>query len=181
MSGDRDRCLAAGMDDYLSKPLEREDVLATLGKWLSKTSPVPQEPEAAEPGEAAPSTKDDPIDMEAAMPRFGDDHAFFVELLSEFIDHMDERINLFHRALEHEDAKELARMAHNLKGAASNFNAQPLTDYAYELELQARSGNMTKAREWIDKIQDEAPRLRQFLRRQLIQEEKKQSAQSSGI
>jgi PAS domain S-box-containing protein len=181
MSGDRDRCLAAGMDDYLSKPLEREDVLATLEKWLSKTSPVPQEPAPAEPGEAAPSTKDDPIDMEAAMPRFGDDHAFFVELLSEFIDHMDERIDLFHRALEHEDAKELARMAHNLKGAASNFNAQPLTDYAYELELQARSGNMTKAREWIDKIQDEAPRLRQFLRRQLNQEEKKQSAQSSGI
>lgn len=167
MSGDRDRCLAAGMDDYLPKPLEREDVLTTLDKWLSKSSPIPQQPAPAKPAEVPPLTRDDPIDMEAAMPRFGDDHAFFLELLSEFVEHMEERINLFHNALERGDAKELTRMAHNLKGAASNFNAQPLTNYAYELELQAKSGNMTKARECIEKIRDEVPRLREFLQRQL--------------
>jgi signal transduction histidine kinase/CheY-like chemotaxis protein/HPt (histidine-containing phosphotransfer) domain-containing protein len=172
MSGDRDRCLAAGMDDYLSKPLEREDVLETVEKWLSKSPPAAQGSVSAKPEADTTLVKEEPIDIEAAMPRFGGDHAFFLELLSEFVENMDERIKLFRSALERGETKELTRMAHNLKGAASNFNAHPLTNYASELELQAKSGNMTMAKEYIEKIQEEAPRLREFLHRQLTHEQK---------
>lgn len=172
MSGDRDRCLAAGMDDYLSKPLEREDVLETVEKWLSKSPPAAQGSVSAKPEAETTLVKEEPIDIEAAMPRFGGDHAFFLELLSEFVENMDERIKLFRSALERGETKELTRMAHNLKGAASNFNAHPLTNYASELELQAKSGNMTMAKEYIEKIQEEAPRLREFLHRQLTHEQK---------
>ena len=143
MKGDRELCLEAGMDDYLAKPLGPGDVYAALDRWLPQdqaegdeaavlvASEVPLEDEA----------DDEPILVSQVLPRFGGDRSFFLSMLGEFVIDFEERLCLLRSALERHELDELARHAHNLKGAASNFNAEPLTSYARQLEGEARSGN----------------------------------------
>jgi two-component system sensor histidine kinase/response regulator len=91
MKGDRERCLASGMDDYLSKPLEPREFYQTINKWISLRLPktgtldldsIPQ-PEI-ELQKTAPISNE-PLNMVEALPRFGDDIDFFKSMLGEFI------------------------------------------------------------------------------------------------
>jgi len=157
MSGNRDRCLAAGMDDYLTKPIEQKDLLATLETWL--VTDAPAEAPAAPLLAANPGA---PIDMETAMPRFGNDTEFFIELLEEFLGHLDTRIPLFWKAMQEYNPEDLASLAHSLKGAAANFSAEPLTSLAAMLEQQVKAKNLESAPQWIEKIEAEIPRLKEF-------------------
>jgi HPt (histidine-containing phosphotransfer) domain-containing protein len=115
----------------------------------------PVQPQAT-PGEKPP------IDLEAAKPRFGGDMTFFVELLGEFMGQIEERCQGMHAALESQDAPELARLAHNLKGAAANFSAENLAAAAKDLEVQAKNGDLTGAPELLACVEAEIPRLERF-------------------
>jgi two-component system, sensor histidine kinase and response regulator len=179
LKGDRERCLAAGMDDYLSKPLEPTEVLETIERWMSKDSAAP-EPKAAAAG-AEPAAEadapthpklpvpalgadvDGPIQLERAMPRFGNDREFFVEMLTEFIESLPERVTELRAAAEAGDCPTLIKLAHTLKGTAANFSAAQLTAFALEIELQARAGQGSCEAGWNDKIEAEIPKLQAFL------------------
>jgi two-component system, sensor histidine kinase and response regulator len=166
MQGDRELCLDAGMDDYLSKPLQPQDVIATLERWSSDevVATIDQmqnePPVAVEDDNLAPAP---PIDQAAAMPRFGGDNDFFKELLGEFVGQLKERSGQMREALQANDTAEMARLAHNLKGAAANFSAGVLSSTAKELETQARDGNLSNAPGLILEIEAEIPRVADFL------------------
>lgn len=153
MKGDRDMCLEAGMDDYVTKPLEPKEIFATLDNWLKSGTPIESLPVEKPIKEPQPEIGQASIDLAKALPRFGDDRDFFLEMLEEFIQALPERCIKLREALASGSAENISRQAHNLKGAASNFNAEPLTALAKELEQNARGGDIAQAGEKITLIE----------------------------
>ena len=125
MTGDRERCLAAGMDGYLSKPIDPAILFATVERDPAES------PEAAEPAHA-PSAS--PIDREALMTRVGGDEELFTEIVKLFLLDCPVRVAAIKAAVEREDPDEVRLAAHALKGAAGNLSATALTSAARTLE-----------------------------------------------
>jgi two-component system sensor histidine kinase/response regulator len=161
MKGDRERCLISGMDDYLSKPIDPEDLFTTIEKWIRQDTNV--EVEYGEPSNQDAPGLDTTVDLAKAMPRFGGDRRFFKELLTEFVENLNERCQSMRQALQTQNAEEITRQAHNLKGAAANFGADRLSSTASDLEIQARGCNLNNATTLIEKIEFEIPRFKEFL------------------
>ena len=142
VSGVRDKCFQAGMDDYISKPLRRNDLIAMADKWtLSKTGKndilLPEEPQSPEekniPGEH------DPIHFEKALKEFENDQRFFMEILEEFIQTVEEQIPKIQQAISLKDADTLKQEAHAIKGGAANLTAQALSKAAEALEEMGKT------------------------------------------
>lgn len=163
MKGDRERCLQAGMDDYITKPLEPKSLFEVIEKWLSKSETrIDQLALPKEKGKTYMG-KTPPIKIEEVMPRFGDDRAFFKELLGEFITELPERLQHLRLTLEKKDSQEIAHLAHSLKGVAAGFSAEELHRLAYDLEMSGRSGVLSEANKLIDQMEAQIPLLRAFL------------------
>jgi CheY-like chemotaxis protein/HPt (histidine-containing phosphotransfer) domain-containing protein len=166
MKGDRERCLEAGMDSYLSKPLDAKMLIHVLDQFVVSedenilaAGKIALEPAAEKnAGKTVP-----PIDIEAAMPTFDNDRSFFLEMCQDFINHLPIRVEELRKAFAAGDTVRLNRSAHNLKGVAANFGAKPLTALALELETRTAGGDLETAPELIDKIQSEALRVLEFL------------------
>ena len=168
MKGDRERCLAAGMDDYLSKPLEPREFYQTLNKWISSSIPktgtldldkIPQPEIVLKKTEQHPN---EPVNLVEALPRFGDDLDFFKTMLGEFIHNLPERIKTLEEALEQGDTKSVTRLGHNLKGASANFSAEGVRSAAAEIEINGYNGEMTNVSALIIRIKDEIPKIEKY-------------------
>ncbi|MBA4379739.1 MAG: hybrid sensor histidine kinase/response regulator [Anaerolinea sp.] len=182
LKGDRERCLEAGMDDYVSKPLEPQAFLAALDRWAlphaegaprpadkmetcaAQPDPVPAEglPADAPVRSFITAETDTPLDLQTALPRFNDDRAFFLELCQEFMAHLPDRIQGMQAALKSGDANTLSRLAHNLKGISANFSAGPLSGLAAQLETLDKQEDLTAALALLEQIEIESDRLREF-------------------
>ncbi len=167
MKGDRERCIGAGMDDYVTKPLEPKEVFAAIERWLQFGQSQLVQNEQVQPilvdQSAKPEAVGGTIDLEKALPRFGDDREFFLEMLEEFIQALPERCLSLKNTYSASDVEEVSRQAHNLKGAASNFSAEPLTSLAKQLELDARKGDLSQAESLIKQIEDQIQVLERYV------------------
>lgn len=164
MKGDRERCLSAGMDDYLSKPLEPQEFFQTIYNWINKSLPgtgtlTPDFRPLETKQEQKPMPKDQPVNMVEALPRFGDDYDFFKTMLVEFIKNLPERISKLDEAIVQKDIKSVTRLAHNLKGAAANFSAEGIRSAASEIEMNGFKEDISQANNYLLKIKDEIPKL----------------------
>jgi PAS domain S-box-containing protein len=168
MKGDRERCLAAGMDDYLSKPLEPKEFFSTLETWLNKRIPAIDEepgeeaPVQAEEKPAAPDASHGILHVEEALPRFGDDMGFFKEMLQEFVDDLPARLEAIDQAISENDPQKVGKLAHSVKGAASNFSAEPLRLMAYEIELKGSAGDIQGVPGLFERMKSEAHKLTEY-------------------
>jgi len=189
---DRDRCLDAGMDDYVSKPLEPKALLNVLDRWVGmgaeeqgqeQAEDIPEEPPAIKaalpaPADAVAPEKDPlaaaavrvpadisdlPLNLQSALPRFNDDRKFFNDMCLEFVKHLPERINELQKAADAGDILTLTRTAHNLKGVSANFSAGPLFTLAEELEFQGRREDLSGTPAVIERIIAETARLRSYV------------------
>jgi two-component system sensor histidine kinase/response regulator len=119
MKGDRERCLAAGMDDYLSKPLRPEELDAVLERRLG----LPQIAAA------------EPLVDEARMRTFRDDYADIAgQLVDLFVQSTPPLIDELREALDGDDRDGLRRAAHKLKGSCQNIGATFMADLCRTLE-----------------------------------------------
>ncbi len=152
LKGDREKCLAAGMDGYISKPINAQE----LSRVLSELS-IPFSPKVPAAAPATPALVDAPLDKPAAeiLAAFGGDAELVRELaglfLSECLRHSDE----IHHALDAGDAKALEYSAHSLKGAIGNFSTKGVYLSALELEMLARSGNIADAPPVVTKLEQQ--------------------------
>ncbi len=202
LKGDRERCLGAGMDDYVSKPLDPRLLMRKLDQWMAigseekrpedaeidlesqdyslqpeafnnlsldeglfGESPVLSNQTSATEGvrpfvEEAPEA---PLDEKAALPRFDNDRAFFLEMCQEFLKNLPVRMEELKGSLEKKDAATFSRAAHNLKGVSANFNANPVNRIAAELERLGRQDELEQAGPLLEQLQSELLRLREYM------------------
>lgn len=174
--GDRERCLAAGMDDYISKPLVPDKLIAIIESHLSHLvgdpSRVPRTPSwqldtpdetvPESPGQLHPSTQAAPGNLTALLKQCGGDRAFMRTLIEAFIKQAGVDISRLEGTLEAGDYKETARIAHSLKGAASFLCATGIRTVSGDLEALADAGDLHGFRARLPDLQLELDRYRQF-------------------
>jgi CheY-like chemotaxis protein/HPt (histidine-containing phosphotransfer) domain-containing protein len=162
MQGDRDRCLAAGMDDYLAKPIDITLLAEMLAQWLPSeaASPAPPAPPAAKPAEAGPEA----IDMQRLTDLFGEDDAVIDELLTVFQQSLRPlRERLRHEVLGRGNA--LKAITHELRGAAANVGASPMNELAGRLENLVPGGNWSEIEPQAALVDCEFDRIDSFVAR----------------
>jgi PAS domain S-box-containing protein len=154
MKGDRERCLAAGMDEYLSKPVQRDALLQVLA---SVAGPAP---EAPVPSAGAMGTEDPPaFDRAAALERLGGDEELFAELADLFRTDGPRMLEEVRGALARGDATAVQRAAHGLKGAAGYVGGGPAAEAAHRLEALGARGELGTAAPAFAALEAEIDRL----------------------
>ena len=151
MTADRARCIAAGMDDYLAKPVQVEDLVATLKRWAPLDGSLPAEPAAAS-GDAVPAdivgTGDQPPDLDPAIIRGLREvggTALLEELISLFHDEVGKHLTELERALDDRDPVALRQIAHALSGSSANMGASRVAAIGAALEQLAVAGDLEPA------------------------------------
>jgi CheY-like chemotaxis protein len=136
MKGDRERCLEAGMDGYISKPLNAETLYAVVESQDKATT----QPPAPAPAVAEPP----PFDINALRAYFGDE-VLLKEVAGVFLDSCPAWQSEIRNAIDAGDAARLKLVVHTLKGAVSHFADQPSYNAVQKLEMLARDGQLADA------------------------------------
>ncbi|MGA2243914.1 MAG: response regulator [Verrucomicrobiota bacterium] len=157
--GDRDRCLDAGMDDYLTKPLDPDLLAVGLAKWLRPKA-------TGQPRETLSSTGG-VVDYPSLLRRCMDKPALAERLLRKLAEQADADLQAITMALEQDDAAVVAASAHRLKGASANVSAEGLRRAAAELELLGRDGKLSTAGAPALRLQTELARFKAAMERGL--------------
>jgi PAS domain S-box-containing protein len=159
MKGDRERCLAAGADDYVSKPIRLGELLAAMDRATAisanarETKPESAADAMTPAAGALPSSSR--LDLAVALDRVEGDRELFEEIARLFAEECPGQMESIHRARQTNDFALLQRTAHTLKGAASNVAAMKVAQAALALETQARSGQIGNTDELIAALASE--------------------------
>ncbi|MGB6554026.1 MAG: response regulator [Candidatus Binataceae bacterium] len=165
LAGDRQKCLDAGMDDYLSKPFLPEDLAAMLSRWLpgadgAATIEAPRR-EAASDTTDAEAAAVDPAALRNLEAAADDGPEFVRQLITVFLADLDDRVAAMRSGAGAGDPTSIAHAAHALKGSCGHFGAKRLLELCRELEAQARAGSSDgAAAAIIDSIEHECARVR---------------------
>ncbi len=161
MRGDRERCLEAGMDDYVSKPIS----FASLMEAVCRVVPLSEIPLAEESAAQPTGPEDDARQLKKLVAEFNNDSQFFKDVAEMFISDYPPMVATLKQSIEEEDGERLGRTAHALKGMARNFQVDGAANVALQLEQLAEKKSFDQARSLYRNLADELSTFDQRLRR----------------
>jgi CheY-like chemotaxis protein/HPt (histidine-containing phosphotransfer) domain-containing protein len=143
MEGDREKCIQAGMDDYMTKPIQMESLRSMLERWIpsaavNSSAPASPTPAAAELDEH----------MRERLRKLGaeTEPALVLELLESYLNYLPEHDRQLRNAIEAGTLKDIELHAHSLKGSSRNFGLEPLGSVAARMEDAAVQGDPERVR-----------------------------------
>ncbi len=171
MKGDRERCLAAGMDGYISKPIQAQELFDAIGALVG---------ESTETGEGATRVKPDEevFDRAAALERVQGDTELLLKIAHLFLTHCPQQLAKIREAIARRDGKSLERSAHTLNGSVRNFAARSAFNAALRLEAMGHEAEFTHAEEAFAELEGEIERLKPAL--ESLEKEASEAADRQG-
>jgi CheY-like chemotaxis protein/HPt (histidine-containing phosphotransfer) domain-containing protein len=177
MKGDRERCLAAGVDGYASKPIRMKELQDVIDE-LTQSERSSQVPEPTSDSEA------DVIDEPALLAGIDGNRQILREIVRLFLGDFPQRLAEIKQAINRGDGEALARAAHTLKGSAGNFAAKTVFAAAQNMEAIGKSGDLGVAKQAFLTLEAElallAARLRKMTKRSSVRTTKKDEDQEGG-
>ena len=152
MTGDRERCLAAGMDDYLTKPLKVEAMNETINRWI-KIMPQPNLQDA------------EPVDISVLQMLTDGDNEFLRELVELFLEDVPVRMTNLHAAVAGGIAIEIKNEAHGLKGSCGNLAAKGLQHQMADIERLATNQELALIPDLMQSVNIEYARVQHYFQK----------------
>ncbi len=177
MAGDRDRCLAAGMDEYIAKPVHGPELLRLLERFAPPSAPL-RSPVRASIPTAAPRTDMPVFDRETALDRVNGEAELLDEVIELFLTDAPNRLAEVRTALEQGDPNRLQIAAHSLKGAAGYVGADRTSAQAHKLEDLGRRGELSQAIDEYQLLEREIEQLREAIAASMTQPQSVESSRS---
>jgi two-component system, sensor histidine kinase and response regulator len=144
IAGDRERCLAAGMDDYLSKPFDLGQLRLVLQRWIPGKA-VPggsaSVPRAGAPG-GSPADHGTVFDMDGLLERLGDGEYMHM-FVNKFIDSTTKLMEALSGSIGEGNCEAIHLQSHSIKGAASSIGAEAMRSIAAQMEVAAKGGEVS--------------------------------------
>ncbi|MBW3538808.1 MAG: response regulator [Planctomycetes bacterium] len=166
MRGDRERCLAAGMDAYISKPVEAKRLIRTIERIAEPCGPpLKSSVEDSDRDGELPSRgglrswTNRPVDLSKALDRVGGDESLLKEVAGFFLEDAPLLMQSMETGLEEREARAVERAAHSLRGLASNFEARQTVEVALAIEEASAREDLEAASGRLDRLKCELERV----------------------
>ncbi|HEY9702332.1 MAG TPA: response regulator, partial [Allocoleopsis sp.] len=163
---ERQKCLDAGMDDYLSKPVLMKDLSSMIDKWMTlKTDDLQsQTSDNQQDFMRSNSVKNIPIDLEYVNRLFGGDQQIARKILRSFIETTQKYLTTAHSDFATHNILNMLKQMHNIKGSSGTFSAKLIAEVAREIEIQSLENHWENVGKLLDKLNDEFNNLTDFIK-----------------
>ena len=158
MKGDREKCLAAGMDDFISKPVDPDILIKKINDWIGH----PEAKRDVCPSDASVHEQNSPsgFDFETVLERCLGKEELAERVLKKFSTQLEDDNGVLLNAVEENNAEEIRHVAHRLKGASSNLGIMGIYEIVCDLEESANKSNPAAAHGLIKQLEDAAAQFR---------------------
>ena len=168
MKGDRQRCIAAGMDDYISKPIRIQNLHESLAGLSAPPANESNSRHHNDPkNESESMDKKTVFDLQTALENTGGDRELLAELCDVFDEEYPGLTKSIQDGISSGDARAIHRAAHSLKGAVTPFAAKAVYQAAWKLEETTAEGDVSNAAELFENLNREIERFRNAIRQSL--------------